>query len=311
MRRRTSPCELRARPKRARHSLRRWRARFVGPHQIRLDISYDGTNFSGWARQPGIRTVCGVLEERFLHGAPSTGRADGRRTNRRRSARDRSGCTLRRRGCAGRARPVGSTDGAVPARPTSGCVRSRRSRPTSTLGSRHIAVTTSTDSAQRSTASILWTSPESCPWPRPIDLDAVREASQALIGLHDFAAFCKRRDGATTVRELQRFDWEREGDRLTAYVSADAFCWSMVRTLVGAMQAVGEGRRDLAWVRGLLSSDSRSSSITVAPLMDCPWSASTTRHRIGWRNATYDASDAVDARRPPRLISAVWHQFSA
>jgi len=102
-------------------------------------------------------------------------------------------------------------------------------------------------------------------WPRLVDLGAVREASAGLIGLHDFAAFCKRRDGATTVRELQRFDWERDGDRLTAYVSADAFCWSMVRSLVGAMQAVGEGRRTPDWARSLLTRRERASEVAVAP----------------------------------------------
>ncbi|MGB6183145.1 MAG: tRNA pseudouridine(38-40) synthase TruA, partial [Rhodococcus sp. (in: high G+C Gram-positive bacteria)] len=88
-----------------------------------------------------------------------------------------------------------------------------------------------------------------------------------LLGLHDFAAFCKRREGATTVRELQRFEWVQNGDDLTAHVCADAFCWSMVRSLVGAMLAVGEGRRDVAWVDDLLAADARSSSITVAPAL--------------------------------------------
>jgi tRNA pseudouridine38-40 synthase len=91
-------------------------------------------------------------------------------------------------------------------------------------------------------------------------------ASEALLGLHDFAAFCRRRDGATTVRELQRFSWTMPGpDRYTAQVSADAFCWSMVRSLVGAVLAVGEGRRDVKWVAGLLQERSRASAVTVAP----------------------------------------------
>lgn len=51
----------------------------------------------------------------------------------------------------------------------------------------------------------------------------------------------------------------------TAYVNADAFCWSMVRSLVGAVLSVGEGRRTADWVAGLLDETSRSSSILVAP----------------------------------------------
>lgn len=101
--------------------------------------------------------------------------------------------------------------------------------------------------------------------PKTLDLDAMREASRGLLGLHDFAAFCRRKENATTVRELQRFDWSREGDIVTAYVSADAFCWSMVRSLVGAMIAVGEGRRTPEWTIALLQERSRSSSVLVAP----------------------------------------------
>ncbi len=98
-----------------------------------------------------------------------------------------------------------------------------------------------------------------------VDLDAMRAASRQLLGLHDFAAFCRRREGATTVRELQRYEWERHGDLLIAHVSADAFCWSMVRSLVGAVLAVGEGRRSPDWVGGLLTETQRSSAVTVAP----------------------------------------------
>ena len=97
-----------------------------------------------------------------------------------------------------------------------------------------------------------------------------------LLGLHDFAAFCRRREGATTVRELQRFDWRVEpdprgpdaagaADVWVASVSADAFCWSMVRSLVGGVMAVGEGRRSLDWISGLLGEKERSSAVPVAP----------------------------------------------
>src|SRR5699024_3103102 len=113
-------------------------------------------------------------------------------------------------------------------------------------------------------------------WQRGADLDAVRDASDRLLGLHDFAAFCRRREGATTIRELQRFDWRAEPDPRgedapgaaevwTASVSADAFCWSMVRSLVGAVMAVGEGRRSQEWISGLLQENERSSGGPVAP----------------------------------------------
>jgi tRNA pseudouridine38-40 synthase len=103
-------------------------------------------------------------------------------------------------------------------------------------------------------------------WPHPLDLDAVSAASERLLGEHDFAAFCKRREGATTVRALQRLSWTREPDGVvTAAVSADAFCHSMVRSLVGALLDVGRGRRAPDWPAGLLLRGERASEVPVAP----------------------------------------------
>lgn len=102
-------------------------------------------------------------------------------------------------------------------------------------------------------------------WPRPLDVDAMAAASRELVGLHDFAGFCRHRPNATTIRDLQRFDWMSEGDLITAHVSADAFCWSMVRSLVGALLAVGEHRRPASWCRELLTATSRSSDYAAAP----------------------------------------------
>jgi tRNA pseudouridine38-40 synthase len=103
-------------------------------------------------------------------------------------------------------------------------------------------------------------------WPHPIDLDAVNAASELLLGEHDFAAFCKRRDGATTVRALQELTWTRGTDAVvTAAVSADAFCHSMVRSLVGALLDVGRGRRDPGFPAALLARRERASEVPVAP----------------------------------------------
>ena len=103
-------------------------------------------------------------------------------------------------------------------------------------------------------------------WPRPLDEDAMNDAARRLLGEHDFIAFCRRREGASTVRCLQALQWRREPDGvLSAHVSADAFCHNMVRSLVGALLAVGDGRRPTAWPATLLASDRRSSEVTVAP----------------------------------------------
>jgi tRNA pseudouridine38-40 synthase len=102
-------------------------------------------------------------------------------------------------------------------------------------------------------------------WHRPLDVALLGEASALLLGEHDFCAFCRRREGATTIRELQRLDWTREQDGvLVAHVSADAFCHSMVRSLIGALLAVGEGRRPVEWPASLLTATTRPSTVAVA-----------------------------------------------
>ena len=102
-------------------------------------------------------------------------------------------------------------------------------------------------------------------WPRPLDGEAMARAAGLLLGEHDFAAFCRRRDGATTVRTLLALDVRRDADLVTVSASADAFCHSMVRSLVGALLVVGEGRRPPEWPAGLLPRLERASEVPVAP----------------------------------------------
>lgn len=102
-------------------------------------------------------------------------------------------------------------------------------------------------------------------WPRRLDVDAMATAAGPLLGEHDFAAFCRRREGATTIRTLLGLAVAREGDLVTVQASADAFCHSMVRSLVGALTAVGEGRRPAEWPAGLFARTERASEVPVAP----------------------------------------------
>ena len=102
-------------------------------------------------------------------------------------------------------------------------------------------------------------------WPRRLDADAMAAAAGRLLGLHDFAAFCRHREGATTIRTLVTLAVTREADLVTVRTSADAFCHSMVRSLVGALTAVGEGRRPPEWPAALLSRTERSSEVPVVP----------------------------------------------
>jgi len=102
----------------------------------------------------------------------------------------------------------------------------------------------------------------------PLDVDAMHDASQVLIGLHNFAAFCRKRDGATTIRTLKRFDWSvTDQGLIRADLSADAFCYSMVRGLVGAVIMVGEGKRDKQWLGDYLDGKVRLPEIFAAPAL--------------------------------------------
>lgn len=232
------------------------------PTRIRLDISYDGTDFLGWARQPGLRTVQGVLEESLS-----------------KVMREPIGLTVAGRTDAGvhAEGQVAHFDTVTPVDSSALIHRMARFLPKDVRITGAHPVPAEFDArfsairrhyVYRLTGAPYGADPLTARWVVPcraVDLEPMRAASRLLLGLHDFAAFCRRREGATTVRELQRFDWERSGDRIDAHVSADAFCWSMVRSLVGAVLAVGEGRRTPEWVGGLLGETSRSSSVTVAP----------------------------------------------
>ena len=104
------------------------------------------------------------------------------------------------------------------------------------------------------------------PWYRPLDLDLMNQASALLLGTHDYAAFCKFREGATTIRTLESYSWRRDSDGfLIADVVADAFCYSMVRNLVGAIVCVADGRKDVSWISTLLENRERVSDSLVFP----------------------------------------------
>jgi tRNA pseudouridine38-40 synthase len=104
------------------------------------------------------------------------------------------------------------------------------------------------------------------PWYRPLDLGLMNEASALLLGSHDYAAFCKFREGATTIRTLESYSWRRDNQGvLIADVVADAFCYSMVRNLVGAIVCVADGRKDASWISTLLENRERVSDSMVFP----------------------------------------------
>lgn len=104
------------------------------------------------------------------------------------------------------------------------------------------------------------------PWYRPLNIELMNESSAMLLGEHDFAAFCKFRQGATTIRTLETFSWQRNEDGyLVAKIVADAFCYSMVRNLVGAVVCVADGRFPTQWVKDVLGNRQRISDSLVFP----------------------------------------------
>ena len=103
-------------------------------------------------------------------------------------------------------------------------------------------------------------------WYRPLDVDVMNQASALLLGTHDYAAFCRFREGATTIRTLEIYSWRRDNQGvLIADVVADAFCYSMVRNLVGAIVCVADGRKDASWISTLLENKERVSDSLVFP----------------------------------------------
>lgn len=226
--------------------------------RIRLDIAYDGTNFRGWARQPGLRTVQGEIEEaleRILGGDPHlvvAGRTDAgvhasgqvahidldagqiARLPRRRRDNDEADAVT---ALAGRLRGVLGSYADVTVRSTTVAPEgfdARFSAVWRRYSYRLADATTGYDPLDRLRTTAVRST---------LDLAAMDAAAQRLIGLHDFAAYCKAREEATTIRTLLEYDWRRADDGvLVANVRADAFCHSMVRALVGACVAVGEGR---------------------------------------------------------------------
>ncbi|RIV38683.1 tRNA pseudouridine(38-40) synthase TruA [Micromonospora radicis] len=237
--------------------------------RLRLDVAYDGTDFSGWAAQPTRRTVAGVLVEALdlvLGAGTATGLTVAGRTDAGVHATGQV-CHLDLPADGWRAHEGGLLRRLARLLPGDVRVRAMAEVP-ATFDARFSA--TFRRYEYRVTDAPWGAEPlrrhEILSWPRALDLDRLAVASAGLVGEHDFAAYCRRKENATTLREVTRLDWRREPDGiLVATVQADAFCQAMVRSLVGAMLVAGDGRRPVRWPAGLLSRRERSSEVTVAP----------------------------------------------
>ncbi|MGW1729627.1 tRNA pseudouridine(38-40) synthase TruA [Streptomyces sp. NPDC001999] len=236
--------------------------------RVRLDLAYDGKDFSGWAKQTARRTVQGEIEDALRTVTRSSrtydltvaGRTDAGVHARGQVAHvdlpaevwaEHGGLLLRR--MAGRMAPdvriwrVAEAPVGFNAR-FSALWRRYAYRISDRPGG--------ADPLTR--GHVLWHE-------RPLDVDAMNAASARMLGEHDFAAYCKKREGATTIRTLQKLSWARDAESgvVTGTVQADAFCHNMVRALVGAMLFVGDGRRPDPWPAQVLAAGVRDPGVHV------------------------------------------------
>lgn len=245
--------------------------------RVRLDFGYDGTAFSGWATQPGRRTVENEL---------SLGLTTILRASRpvRLTVAGRTDAGVHARGAVAHA----DVDPAAWARladrsdhdPSQGALARLRGVLPNDMVVHGVSPAPDGFEARFSAIQRRY-SYRICDTPhlldplrrgdtmvnkRSLDVQAMHAASRRLVGLADFAAFCKTRDGATTIRTLLDYSWARAADgTVCATVVADAFCRSMVRFLVGAVIPVGEGRRPVEWPAEILRSGERAQGVVVMP----------------------------------------------
>ncbi|MFG2558161.1 tRNA pseudouridine(38-40) synthase TruA [Streptomyces sp. NPDC048496] len=236
--------------------------------RVRLDLAYDGKDFSGWAKQTARRTVQGEIEDALrtvtrserTYDLTVAGRTDAGVHARGQVAHvdlpdgvwAEHGALLLRR-MAGRMAPdvriwrVAEAPAGFNAR-FSALWRRYAYRISDRPGG--------ADPLTR--GHVLWHD-------RPLDVDAMNAAAARMVGEHDFAAYCKKREGATTIRTLQKLRWVRDeaSGVITGTVQADAFCHNMVRALVGAMLFVGDGRRPDPWPAQVLAAGVRNPGVHV------------------------------------------------
>jgi tRNA pseudouridine38-40 synthase len=232
---------------------------------IRLTLAYDGTGFRGWARQrdPDVRTVegslVGVLSRIARHDV--------------------------------RVSVAGRTDAGVHARgqvasflTSSRLAPSRLQAATNAALAPEIVVVDARDAregfdarfsaTERGYRYVIDTAPVADPftaryvWHRPAEMsiDPMRAAARHLVGEHDFTSFCRHPGpGKPTVRDVRRISVARAGSIISIRFDANAFLHQMVRSIVGALVRVGEGRLEPLDVRAMLEARERSAVSQPAP----------------------------------------------
>lgn len=283
--------------------------------RLRLDIAYDGSGFTGWAKQPGIRTVQGELEAALAtvlrrHGEPPTLTVAGRTD----AGVHAIGQVAHLDLTPSQLGHLGAAHGGVRVEPTVALQR-RLNGIAGLTSDVYVSAVTIAPPGFDARFSPLWrryeyriadTSARRDPllrghtvwYPAALDGHSMNRAAGELLGLHDWAAFCRPREGATTIRELQDFRWERDAQGvLIARLQADAFCHSMVRALVGATVWVGEGKLAGERLLDIRDGTQRTSDFRVMP------AAGLTLVEVGYPDdpALAERAEQTRARRdgPP------------
>ncbi len=240
-----------------------------GFRRLRIDIAYDGTAFFGWATQPDRRTIQAHVE----HAISQVTRGEVQSIV---AGRTDAGVHA-----TGQVIHVDLPDSVFNDGLSYGDLRYRLNR----ILDEDVRVMEISDApegfhARFSALRRIYTYKildanevipplsryDVAPWYRPLDADLMNKASTLVLGHHDFAAFCKFKEGGTTLRTLEKYQWHRdETGLLVAEVVADAFCYSMVRNLVGAVVCVADGRKEPSWMAELLANKERVSDSLVFP----------------------------------------------
>jgi tRNA pseudouridine38-40 synthase len=229
---------------------------------IRLEISYDGTGFRGWAAQPGLRTVQGELETalatilREQIQLTAAGRTDAGVHAWAQVASFQAGSEVPA-DLARRANGLGPRDISVTsAAQAPDGFDARRDARSRTYCYRVLA-RDAPDPFERGRA--LW-------WPHRLDRDLLNASAEATAGTHDFTAFTPTQtEHVRFERDVRRCEWHQEGGVVALWIEADAFMRNMVRVLVGTMLEVASGRRSLDSYGALLAGAPRSEAGDTAP----------------------------------------------
>lgn len=227
----------------------------------RLDLSYLGTGFHGYAGQPNVRTVQGELEaaltrvigpvETFVAGRTDKGVHASGQVVSFKTDFPVDPARLQRSLNTQLAPEVAVLGLAV--------VPDDFHARFSATGRRYVYQILNREAPDPFLAATSWH------YRRSLDVDAMNRAGQALLGDHDFASFCRAAPGKSTIRQLRKIEWTATPPLVTLRIAASAFCHQMVRSIVAASVDVGRGKLPVEALADILAAKDRNAASGAAP----------------------------------------------